>query len=436
MDISIIIPTLNEKGNIRILVPEIKEVISGLIKEYEIIVVDGGSTDGTQEVVLEQGINLVRQRIKGYGRALKEGFEKTKGQYILTMDSDCSHKPLYIKDLWDNRDTAELIIASRYINGGKAEMPLFRRILSVVLNRFYTRVLQIPYKDISSGFRMYNRKIFDEIKLVSNGFALLEELLVKVHCNGWRIKEIPFEYSPRKEGRSNVKLFKFACSYIATLISMWRLRNSLLAADYDYRAYYSRILPQRFWQRKRYETIMGFLDNRNAILDIGCGSSKIIKDLPLAVGMDVNHRTLRYLKNNGCNVVEADIENIPFKGLTFKTIICSEVIEHLPIEKFRLDELERVIAEGGVLILGTPDYNKKSWHFVEWVYGKVMPWGYADQHKTHYTFRMLKDMLEKRGWKISDCKYVYGMEMIIKATSCFISKCYPGCKDKTRRGVT
>lgn len=415
MDISIVIPAFNEKENIQVLIPEVKDIISGLTNDFEIIVVDGGSKDGTREIVQKQGVRLIQQKTRGYGGALKETFNAAKGDYVLTMDADCSHKPLYIKELWKYRDKAELVIASRYIEGGMAEMPILRKVLSIILNNFYTWVLQMPYKDISSGFRIYDKKIFSEINLASNGFALLEELLVKIHCNGWRIIEVPFDYSPRKVGKSNVKLFKFACSYLVTLINMWRLRNSIFAGDYDFRAYYSRILPQRLWQRRRYKIIMDFLESKSGILDIGCGSSKIIKDLPLAIGMDINHRALRYLKNNGCKTVEADLANLPFKNAVFKTVICSEVIEHLPREKFRMDEIERIIDKDGILLLGTPDYNKKAWCFVEWVYGKIMPWGYADQHITHYTFQELKEMLEKRGWKVLGSKYVYGMEMVIKA---------------------
>lgn len=414
MDLTIIIPTFNEKENIEGLIPEVVEIVSGLTEDFEIIVVDAGSTDGTQEAVLRQNVRFINQRIPGYGGALKEGFKVANGSYIITLDADYSHKPLYIKNLWEYRNEAELIIASRYVKGGKAQMPFFRKILSILLNRGYTWILQMPYRDISSGFRIYNRKIFEEIDLVANGFSMLEELLVKVHCNGWRILESPFEYSPRKAGRSNAKLIKFAYSFLITLLNMWRLRNSIFAADYDFGAFYSRILPQRLWQRKRYKVIMDFLDGKDHILDIGCGSSKIIKDLPEAIGVDINHKALRYLSNGNHRVVEADLSNLPFKSSSFKTVICSEVIEHLSKEKFRLDELEHVLEKDGVLILGTPDYNRESWCIVEWFYRKLMPWGYADQHISHYTFPELKTLLEKRDWQVINWRYVYGMEMIIK----------------------
>jgi dolichol-phosphate mannosyltransferase len=418
MELSVVIPAFNEKENLLSLIPELEATVSDITNDFEIIVVDGGSKDGTFSSVFGSKTKVVNQEIPGYGGALKEGFKQAKGDYILTMDADYSHKPLYIKKMWELKNNAELIIASRYVEGGSAEMPFFRKFLSIVLNKLYTWVLHIPYKDISSGYRMYKKKILNGVTLNSNGFAMLEELLVKVHCDGWRVLEVPFEYAPRQAGSSTVnvkRLIKFACSYSVTLVEMWKLRNSLDSADYDYRAYYSRILPQRLWQRKRYNVVMDMLDNKDRVLDIGCGSSKIIKDIPQMVGLDINHRTLRYLSKDGYKVVEGDITSLPFKDGSFETVICSQVIEHIPQEKFDLKEIKRVLQKDGILILGTPDYDRKLWHIVEWIYGKVIPNGYAEQHITHYTYDGLKKMLEDDGWQVIDFKYVYGMELVIKA---------------------
>ena len=356
-----------------------------------------------------------RQILPGYENALKEAFELARGEYIITMDADFSHQPAYLEDLWKNRNQAELVVASRYVEGGKADMPRLRKVLSVILNKVYTWTLSLPYRDISSGFRLYKKSVLEEIELHFTGFSMLQELLTKIHCGGYRVVEIPFSYHPREHGRSHVKLFKIAFSYLATLGSMWRLRNSVDSTDYDLRAYNSRILPQRYWQRKRYRIIMDMLDAGDGILDIGCGTSKIIHDLPRAVGLDINHNSLRYLAKSRNLLVEAGIKDLPFKNSAFDTIICSEVIEHIPAEEFRIEEVERVLCPGGVFILGTPDYSNSWWGLVEWVYKKIIPGGYADQHITHYTSKGLKDIFTARGWEIIDKKSVLGMEVVFKA---------------------
>lgn len=414
MDLSIIIPTYNEGENIRELLQGIKAVVQELNNNYEIMVVDGGSTDGTERYAGDAGAAVYRQRLLGYGNALKEGFEIAKGEYIITMDADLSHEPGYIKDLWDKRDEAELVIASRYVKGGKADMPLGRKFLSIFLNEVYTYALSLPYKDISSGFRLYNKEVLKEISLNYTGFSMLQELLNKIHCNGYRILEVPFHYRPRMHGKSHVRLFKMAFSYIGTLFSMWKLRNSIDSADYDERAYNSRIIPQRYWQRKRYSIVMGMLNSKDEILDIGCGTSRIIKDLPKAVGLDISHKALRYLSKSRDLLVEANITNLSFKENVFKTVICSQLIEHIPKQDFKLDEIERVLGKNGVLILGTPDYSRKWWCFVEWVYKKVIPGGYGVQHITHYTSNELINIFINRGWQVLDKRYVLGGEVIFK----------------------
>ena len=85
---------------------------------------------------------------------LLAGFAATSAPYIVTMDADLSHRPVFLEEFWRRRDEAEVLIASRYVHGGRADMSRFRRLLSHILNRTYSRVLSFPLRDLSSGFRM------------------------------------------------------------------------------------------------------------------------------------------------------------------------------------------------------------------------------------------------------------------------------------------
>jgi dolichol-phosphate mannosyltransferase len=141
------------------------------------------------------------------------------------MDSDLSHEPEVIAQLWSARGKADVVIASRYVAGGAAEMSLFRAILSRILNVFFTTALRIPVKDISSGFRLYRRERLDQIAFRAEDFDVLEEILILIYNNGGTIAEVPFHYRPRKEGKSHAKLFKFGLAYLRTFVSMWKLRR-------------------------------------------------------------------------------------------------------------------------------------------------------------------------------------------------------------------
>jgi len=226
LDLSIVIPTLNEQGNIGPLVGRCKTTLAELDITYEIIAVDGGSKDNTVNEAEEAGARAIQQEGRGYGGALRTGFKNARGQYIQTMDSDLSHEPEVIAQLWAAREKAEVTIASRYVEGGGGDMPIFRAVLSKILNVVFTTLLSIPVKDISSGFRLYKGDTVRAISFEAEDFDVLEEILIVIYVGGGRVAEVPFQYRPRQEGKSNAKLFKFAIAYLKTLYSMWKLRRS------------------------------------------------------------------------------------------------------------------------------------------------------------------------------------------------------------------
>ena len=225
-DIAVVIPVLNEQENLELLLPSLRQVIDELGLAAEILVVDGGSTDGSQRVAEQHGARVIPQQERGFGGALLAGFAASTAPFVVTMDADLSHRPLFLKDLWRERGEAELVIASRYVKGGKADMGPVRHLSSYVLNRIYSRVLGLQLRDLSSGFRMYRRNILTSLDLQARDFDAQGEILMKLHVQGCRIKEVPFHYRVRKSGKSHIKLLRFGWAFSKTLFRMRRLRNS------------------------------------------------------------------------------------------------------------------------------------------------------------------------------------------------------------------
>jgi dolichol-phosphate mannosyltransferase len=419
-ELAVVIPAWNERENLELLLPALRETLDALEVRYEVIVADGGSSDGTDQAARQRGARVVRQEERGYGGALLAGFRATLAPWIITMDADCSHRPIFIAEFWQHRHEAEVLIASRYVAGGKADMGVLRRLLSHILNRSYARVLSLGIRDLSSGFRLYRRSVLDKLPLTARDFDVLEEILIRVHAQGWRIREVPFHYTARGSGRSHARLFAFGWAFLKTLLRMWRLRNSVASMDYDHRAFDSPIPLQRYWQRARHRIILGFVEaagprDPGAVLDIGCGSSRIIQDLPDAVGMDILLPKLRFLRERHRHLVEGTIFALPFPDERFEVAICSEVIEHIPDHPQVFREVTRVLRPGGTLILGTPDFGRRLWWFLEWLYGKVLPGAYAHEHITHYTKASLTERLVAHGYTIQDLRYVGFCEMIFRA---------------------
>ena len=224
-ELSIVIPALQERENLEALLPALRDVLLQLAVVADVIVVDGGSTDGTSAVAARWGAHVVQQRERGYGGALLAGFAATSAPWIATMDADLSHRPSFLAALWSRRHEADILVASRYVPGGHADMSWFRRTLSVALNRTYARLLALPIRDLSSGFRMYRRDVIVGMTLEARGFDVLEEILIRAHAAGRRITEVPFHYMARGSGRSKVRLLGFGLAFARTLLRMRRLQR-------------------------------------------------------------------------------------------------------------------------------------------------------------------------------------------------------------------
>lgn len=416
LDLSVIIPAKDEGMNLQQLLPALQQSLNELGIAYEILVVDAQSPDGTREIVEQAGATYVDEPKPGYGAAILRGVSEAHGRYLLTMDADLSHPAKFVRDLWNARDKGEIIIASRYVPGGRADQPPMRLVLSQILNSFFRFGLSLDIHDMSSGFRLYHKKVFRQVDLSYTNFVILVELLLKAFQKGRRIIEVPFHYQPRGQGRSHAQVVQFGVDYLRLFFTMWRIRNSITFPDYDWRAHDSRIPLQRYWQRRRFKIIMDFTPPKVSTLDVGCGSSRILAALPHAVGVDMRFDKLAFMRKTNKFLLQGDGTRLPFNDEEFECVICSQVIEHIPDEGGRLlDDLDRVLKPGGILVLGTPDYGNWEWRVTEFFYDLAAPGAYADEHVTQYSYISLKEALVRRGYEILDHAYILKGELVFKA---------------------
>jgi dolichol-phosphate mannosyltransferase len=416
LDLSVVIASLNEAPNLYRLLPVLRDALNQLGVTWEVLVVDGNSPDGTRQVVETAGARYLCEPLPGYGAAILRGISEARGAYVLTMDADMSHPATFIGNLWQARNSGDIIIASRYVPGGYADQPWFRLMLSRLLNRFFGAGLSIPAKDLSSGFRLYRKGLFAGVDVTFTNFVILVEILLLAYGKGQIIQEVPFHYQPRVSGSSKARIIKFGKDYLRLFYRVWKMRNSVEFPDYDWRAYESRIWLQRYWQHRRHDIVLRFTPRFVPTCDVGCGSSRILADLPHAVGVDLRRDKLAFMRKTNQLLVQADGLRLPFPDGAFECVICSEVIEHVPDEDGRLiDELTRVLQPGGTLVIGTPDYGTRAWILLEWLYRRLAPGAYGDQHVTQYTSKTLTDALARRGYEILARDYVGRAELILQA---------------------
>lgn len=222
--VSVLILARNEADNLDTLLPAVSEALAGLGLDFETVVVDASSPDGTAEVAARRGARPVAQREPGYANALRQGFRECAGDLVLALDADCSHRPEFFADLLAAIDGADVVVASRYVAGGSAVMPAGRRFLSWALNRVYGAALGLPVRDLSSGFRLYRASALREIDARGDHFDVLPEILALAHFAGRTVREVPFRYAPREAGVSKARVIAFGPSYVRTLARCVRAR--------------------------------------------------------------------------------------------------------------------------------------------------------------------------------------------------------------------
>ncbi|MFN0150990.1 MAG: polyprenol monophosphomannose synthase [bacterium] len=233
MKVIIVIPTYNERENLRDLLPQVLSVDSRI----EVLVVDDASPDGTASLVEEMRVqnprvHLIRRAGKmGLGSAYVAGFARALelgADLVFEMDADFSHNPKYIPDFLKAIESHDLVIGSRYVSGVNViNWPMSRLILSYSAN-LYTRIVTgLSVRDATGGFKCFRRETLEAIDFRtarSDGYAFQIELNYRAWRRGFRIVEIPIVFVDRTAGTS-----KMSKNIIWEAVWMvWRLRLASL----------------------------------------------------------------------------------------------------------------------------------------------------------------------------------------------------------------
>lgn len=416
MKLTVILPSFAEVNNLQTLLPKVVKFTKQCTRQSEIIVVEGDPVLPTKSICKKNHVTCLKQKTRGFGNALKEGFKKAKGKWVITLDADGSHNPAYLPILWQQRHLSDLVIASRYMHGGFTEQNLLRSLMSKTLNCFARNLLDMPLKDISGGFKLYRKSMLQEFDLISRDFNIQIEAVVKSYAFGYKVTEIPFHFHDRINDQSRAKILTYGVSFARSIFRLWRMRNTVYFADYDLRAFRSRLLPQRMWHRKRYNISMSMLSDVSPTLEIGCGTGRMFFAHPDHIGLDIDIRKVRFLSQFNYQAMLGDARKLPFPKNSFPQVICQEVIEHVADSKKITKEIARVLKPKGNLVLSTPDYGKSSfWPPIEKIYEKVMPHAYAEEHITHYTETTLRKELEKAGFTVKEVKRAYNSILHVRA---------------------
>jgi dolichol-phosphate mannosyltransferase len=213
----LILPTYNERDNLEPLVRAVLPQLASTGLSHKVLVVDDNSPDGTGAVAdrlaaaIPEVEVLHRTRKQGLGRAYLAGFEvalEAGATLVMEMDADFSHDPADVPRLIAAAGAADLVLGSRYVpGGGVTNWGLARRLVSRGGCAYARVVLGVPVRDLTGGFKCFNRRVLEELDLTgvhANGYGFQIELTYKAVRAGYTVAEVPIVFRQRRAGVSKM----------------------------------------------------------------------------------------------------------------------------------------------------------------------------------------------------------------------------------------
>ena len=197
MDISVVLPCLNESETIAACIKKAKKQIQLLNIKGEIIVADNGSKDGSIIISKKLGARVINVKNKGYGNALRAGIKTAKGKYILIADADDSYNLNDLSKFYKKIDKGyDIVQGCRLPKGGgkinSGAMPITHKLIGNPLFSFLTKILyQVPFNDVYCGMKILRKDFFKKINFFSTGMVFCLEILIKSKINNAKMGELP-----------------------------------------------------------------------------------------------------------------------------------------------------------------------------------------------------------------------------------------------------
>src|SRR5215213_6273005 len=235
------LPTYNEAENLEAIVKAtIAQLELAAPGDWRLLVVDDASPDGTGTLADRlagelPGVEVLHRRGKeGLGPAYLAGFEyalKRDAEWVIVMDADFSHDPAHLPALIAAAKDSDLVLGSRYVEGGRIEnWPPLRRILSRSGSLYARLMLGVKVRDLTSGFRCVRRRVLESVEpstLRSQGYVFNIELTYRALLAGFSVKEIPICFRDREEGESKMSL-PIAVEALRLVPKLRRLRTEVV----------------------------------------------------------------------------------------------------------------------------------------------------------------------------------------------------------------
>jgi glycosyltransferase involved in cell wall biosynthesis/phospholipid N-methyltransferase len=407
MLLTVVIPAYNERKTIL----EVLRRVQATPFDKEIVVVDDGSTDGTREIlrgVTEPNVRPVfHERNLGKGGAVRTGFAAARGEFVIVQDADLEYDPgdyaTLLGPLLDG--SADAVFGSRFVGNPRKVNNYWHAVGNKLLTALSNMTTNLDLTDLEGGLKAYRRDLLGRIELESPGFEVEPELVAKVARLRARVYEVPISYRGRSYAEGKKIGWKDGVKAIATIVKYGPLAGgrggepadplkSSMAAVEGLEVYNT-------WLWRQLERHVG-----QRVLEAGSGSGTITRYLVgrgRVVCVDHDEPFVEELRARYATVPSVEVKRVdlaaqqwaPLAGERFDTVLCMNVLEHLPDDAQVLRGFHEVLEPGGRVVLLVPAGR--------WLYGAL---DRAVGHYRRYEPCRLLRLLEQSGFVVEELRHL------------------------------
>ena len=223
--VSVVIPVFNEEATVGDIVARTKKTLEKLGVSYEVLVVDDGSTDNSASITQKRDAHVLRKVHQGKGYTLRAGFEHARGELVVTLDADGSHRPeeipLVLRLIEENG--SDFVVGSRFSNSeaNKAKVPKLNQVGNRLFNDLIGYLTGVKISDSQSGFRAFRSSLIKRMRLSSRGYEVESEMLIKALRMRAKVEETPISFDQRTVGTSKLDPVKDGARILYAIIASY-----------------------------------------------------------------------------------------------------------------------------------------------------------------------------------------------------------------------
>ena len=405
-----IVPVYNERYLVRRLIERLLAADLPSVRELEVVAVDDGSTDGSREILRELAAAhdnlrlLLHETNQGKGAALRTGIAAATGDLAVIQDADLEYDPrdleLLVRPFIE--DGADVVYGSRFQTRSRRRVLYFRHQLAngliTLLSNLFT---DLNFSDVETCYKMFRTELLKSLPLRSNGFAIEVELTAKIAKRRFAAFEVPISYLGRTYQEGKKITWRDGVRALGAILKYWLVDDLYKDDAYGGAILHALERARRFtgWMADAIAPSVG-----DRVLEIGAGIGNITTCLVPReeyVASDINPDYLHYLGNLGSGKPYLEVARVDagdagdFVGLEerFDTVVCLNVLEHVPDPAATLQNLRSALEPGGRLVLYVPQGPR--------LFSSL---DRALEHRCRYARAQLLEELEEAGFTVESCR--------------------------------